>query len=113
MSASVGELAKASDPSHPRLVALQHNLVDLLDLLDPDGLRFPDRHRTKLGLSPLTQRETQLLIMLAEHKPVEEIAEQLQITQTTANARLWTLTQKLGVRTSPEAVALATRKGWL
>ncbi len=32
----------------PRLVALQHALVDMLDFLDPKFVRFPQRNRTKL-----------------------------------------------------------------
>ena len=87
--------------------------MDLLELLDPDGLHFSDQHRSKLGQSPLTQRERQMLAMLAEEKPVDEIAKQLQITETTANSRLWTLTQKLGAGSRPEAVEMATRRGWL
>jgi hypothetical protein len=31
-----------------RLVALQHALIDLLDFLDPEFVRFPERNRTKL-----------------------------------------------------------------
>jgi hypothetical protein len=33
---------------HRRLVALQNSLVDLINLLDPESVRFPDRHRGKL-----------------------------------------------------------------
>jgi len=33
---------------NPRLVALHHALVDLLDFLDPSFVRFPQRNRTKL-----------------------------------------------------------------
>lgn len=35
----------------PRLRAAQHALVELIDLLDPDGERFP-RGRSRLGLGP-------------------------------------------------------------
>ncbi len=34
----------------PRIVALQHALIDLLDFLDPSFVRFPKRNRTKLDL---------------------------------------------------------------
>jgi len=36
---------------HPRLVALQNSLIDLINLLDPESMRFPDRHRNKLQAS--------------------------------------------------------------
>lgn len=41
--ALAADLASASE----RLVMLQHALVELLDLLDPQGIRFPADHRTK------------------------------------------------------------------
>ena len=50
----IDQLAAAVDQWHPRLVALQHNLVDLINLLDPESIRFPDRHRSKLQLDGLT-----------------------------------------------------------
>ncbi len=34
----------------PRLVALQHALVDLLAFLDPSSVRFPQKNRTKLEI---------------------------------------------------------------
>ncbi len=42
------ELADAPSSQHPRLVALQNALVDLLGFLDPDYLRYPRERRLKL-----------------------------------------------------------------
>ncbi len=36
---------------HPRLVAIQNSLIDLINLLDPESVRFPDRHRSQLQAS--------------------------------------------------------------
>jgi hypothetical protein len=47
LSTDLDQLAEG-DQTHPRLVALQHSLVDLINLLDPESIRFPDRHRSKL-----------------------------------------------------------------
>jgi hypothetical protein len=47
LSTHIEQLAEA-DTSHPRLVALQHNLIDLINLLDPESIRFPDWYRSKL-----------------------------------------------------------------
>jgi len=41
-------LGSSLERARPRLLALQHALVDLLEFLDPDGVRFPKRARTKL-----------------------------------------------------------------
>lgn len=35
-------------PARDRLVAIQHALIDLLQLLDPDAIRFPVENRSKL-----------------------------------------------------------------
>jgi hypothetical protein len=32
----------------PRLITLQHRLIDLINFLDPDSIRFPDWHRDKV-----------------------------------------------------------------
>lgn len=48
LSTDVEQLAKTGMPRQSRLVALQHNMIDLIDILDPEFMRFPDRHRRKL-----------------------------------------------------------------
>jgi DNA-binding CsgD family transcriptional regulator len=109
LSASVENIAAIDDPSHPRLVALQHNLIDLINLLDPETYRFPDRHRNKLRKSPLSSFELQLL---AVDNSISEIADRLQITQDSVRFRMSTLMHKLGARTHSEAVEIAKREGW-
>lgn len=111
--ASTEQLAAAEDPSHPRLVALQHNLVDLIKLLDPGANRFPDRLRKKLPKSPLSQWEIQMLAGLASHSSVAQIAEQLDIAPAKADFLQWTLMQKIGAQNPPEAVEIAKQNGWL
>jgi hypothetical protein len=111
--ASTEELASAEDPSHPRLVALQHNLVDLINILDPSGSRFPDRLRQRLSGSPLSQWEMRMLAGLAGHTSVAKIAEELDIELAKADFLQWTLIRKLGARTPSEAVEIAKQNGWL
>ena len=113
LEASAEGLASMDDPSHPRLVALQHNLIDLINLLDPEANRFPDRLRNKLSKSPLSAFELQLLQALANGSSVSEIADRLQITQNSVRFRLSTLMHKLGARTDLEAVEISKQKDWL
>jgi DNA-binding CsgD family transcriptional regulator len=94
-------------------VALQHNLIDLINLLDPEAYRFPDQHRNKLRESPLSSFELQLLAALARSNSASEIADGLQITQDSARFRISALMHKLGARTHSEAVEIAKGKGWL
>ena len=48
VEADVAALGSNLPRALPRLVALQHALVELLDFLDPSFVRFPQRSRTKL-----------------------------------------------------------------
>jgi hypothetical protein len=38
----------ADEAPRPRLTTLQHRLIDLINFLDPDSIRFPDWHRDKV-----------------------------------------------------------------
>ena len=44
----VVRLAENVEVARPRLAALQHALIDLLDFLDPKGIRFPQERRLKV-----------------------------------------------------------------
>lgn len=44
----VAALAGGVAPAADRLTALHHALIDLLDMLDPDNVRFPAERRTKV-----------------------------------------------------------------
>jgi len=44
----VQDLSTHLPTARPRLVALQHALIDLLTFLDPDFIRFPKERRTKV-----------------------------------------------------------------
>lgn len=48
LEAEIRSLGTSLEQARPRLVALQHALVDLLAFLDPDFVRFPQETRTKL-----------------------------------------------------------------
>ncbi|NEB80754.1 hypothetical protein G3I40_36920 [Streptomyces sp. SID14478] len=51
LALDVEELARADQLPY-RMVALQHALMDLIDLLDPRAERFPDHRRVRLGRPP-------------------------------------------------------------
>lgn len=48
LAADAQALPNTLDQARPRLVALQRGLIDLLDYLDPQFIRFPKGHRTKV-----------------------------------------------------------------
>jgi hypothetical protein len=48
LRADIADMATNLAPYQPRLIALQHSLVSLLELLDPNAVYFPARNRSRL-----------------------------------------------------------------
>lgn len=71
-------------------------------------------HQAAQGLLPyetLTERELEVLKLLAQGMPNKEIAAQLVITERTAKFHVTSIIGKLGARNRTEAVSLAAQKG--
>jgi two-component system response regulator DesR len=64
-------------------------------------------------ISPLTQRETEVLRLSATGAQPAEIAERLFITYGTARNYLGSAVTKLGARNRIDAVRIATESGWI
>ena len=57
MAQSIETAANNPDSNHSRLVLVQHGLIDLIDLLDPDRVRIPQEQRTnQFRAKDLTER---------------------------------------------------------
>ena len=61
----------------------------------------------------LSEREHEVLVLLAEGAPNKEIAFRLHITERTVKAHVTSIFNKLGVNSRTEAVAVALRSGLL
>ena len=61
----------------------------------------------------LTEREVQLLTLMAEGNQNKQIAWSLSLSENTIKGLLKTLFQKQGARDRTHAVVLATRMGWI
>jgi DNA-binding NarL/FixJ family response regulator len=68
-------------------------------------MRFPETHQ------PLTQRETQVLQLLAEGLSNKEIARALQVVEDTVKTHVAHILEKLGVQSRTQAVLSAMRLG--
>ena len=79
-------------------------LRDLLDGLSPDGDGKPPAAR-------LTDREQQVLSLIAEGHPTREVAQQLCYSERTVKNVLHDVVTKLGARSRSQAVAHAVREG--
>ena len=73
----------------------------------------PYSHTTQhaLPFEPLTERELEVLNLLAQGMPNKEIAAQLVISERTAKFHVSSIMGKLGATNRTEAVSLAAQKG--
>lgn len=65
------------------------------------------------GVSPLTEREHDVLIAATEHATVADMAGQLFLSEGTVRNYLSAAIHKLGARNRAEAIRIAQIKGWL
>ena len=65
------------------------------------------------GVSPLTERERDVLAASRRHATAAEIAAQLYLSEGTVRNYLSAAIRKLGVRNRAEALGIAEAKGWL
>ena len=79
-------------------------LHDLLDGLAPDGYEKPPAAR-------LTDREQQVLSLIAAGHPTREVAQQLCYSERTVKNVLHDVVTKLNARSRSQAVAHAVREG--
>ncbi|MEK8130354.1 response regulator transcription factor [Paenibacillus filicis] len=62
--------------------------------------------------SPLTEREKEVLVMIADGKNTKEIASELYLTTGTVRNYISTILDKLGVSNRIEAIVTFKEKGW-
>ncbi|MFK7805651.1 MAG: response regulator [Anaerolineae bacterium] len=87
-------------------------------LLRPEILQRVLAHQTmptepKTAESPLTDREQEVLILVADGERNKEVAFKLGITERTVKAHLTSIYNKLGVDSRAAAVSIATKQGLL
>ena len=90
------------------LVVLDPAIARAADLRRPTPVREAD----DLG-EPLTERESEVLELLALGLPNKTIAQRLGISEHTAKFHVGSIMAKLGAASRTEAVALAARRGLL
>jgi DNA-binding NarL/FixJ family response regulator len=107
-----GVLAKTADPEE-LLSAIEAARAGLLvidpaarEAFAPVALRVPGP-----SAGDLTDRERQVLAMLAAGDPNRRIAERLAIAENTVKAHVASIFGKLGATTRTEAVTIALRRG--
>ena len=78
-----------------------------------DEFKQAAQQRPEKESGNLSQRESEVLQLVAQGASNKEIATKLFISETTVKAHLRTILEKLHAHNRAEAVALAAAKGWL
>jgi two-component system response regulator DesR len=65
------------------------------------------------GISPLTERERDVLAAAGDHPTAAAIAAELYLSEGTVRNYLSAAIRKLGARNRTEALRIAEEKGWL
>jgi DNA-binding NarL/FixJ family response regulator len=73
--------------------------------------RFAELSRQTQSPEVLTDREVEVLILVAKGSANKEIAEELHISNSTVKTHIASIFQKLGTNDRTEAVTMALRKG--
>ena len=80
-------------------------------LLRHVGLQQKEQEAQQFPLEELTERELEVLLLLAKGMPNKEIAAQLVISERTAKFHVSSIMSKLGATNRTEAVARAAQRG--
>jgi DNA-binding CsgD family transcriptional regulator len=92
-------------------ITLGAQLLCVLSAVGDDLGAFLARRRGELELSPLTQREVEVLTLAADGLAVRHVGERLGISHGTVKSHLEHIYGKLGVASRTAAVAYALRAG--
>jgi NarL family two-component system response regulator LiaR len=98
--------------SAEELVTAIHNAVAGQPRLSPEAAQvlIQDFKQPKVEDFDLTEREKEILKLMAEGLPNAEIAERLVVSQSTVKFHVSNVLSKLGVTTRTEAVSMALKK---
>lgn len=117
---AVGYISKLTPLSElPQLVRRVHGGETLVDQREATRLLRILRHRRHQESTEhqranrLTARQLEVLRLVAEGIPGQEIARRLNVSPLTVRTHVQNILTRLGVHTKPEAVALAMREGKL
>ena len=97
-----------------RITAPRWYVEEIMNLIDKETSRAktpPGVHRE--GLTPLTRRELDILVLLAAGKSNQEIAEERVLALNTVKKHVGNILSKMGVTNRTQAVMLAKKLGWM
>jgi DNA-binding NarL/FixJ family response regulator len=113
-TAETEELVKAIRATHAGQSALDPTIARKVVTQFASGKSLPDvMAEVSTEFEGLTERELEVLQMVASGKTNKEIGQALYISDRTVQAHLSNIFSKLGVVSRTEAAMYAVRKGWI
>jgi LuxR family transcriptional regulator, maltose regulon positive regulatory protein len=107
-------LLKLMEKYHGRIEAPSSYLEQVKKIMRIEATAsLPKSISVAEGLIPLTQRELDILTLVAEGKSNQEIADERVIALSTVKKHVANILSKLGVANRTQAVLLAKKMGWL
>jgi DNA-binding NarL/FixJ family response regulator len=101
-----------NDASPEELLAAVHALAEGL-IVGTRALLLPDEPSAPLARGPLTERELEVLSLLAKGFPNKQIAGALGISEHTVKFHVSSIYSKLNATNRTEAVRAGLRGGWI
>ncbi len=107
--------AQLGDEAYAREMAAgqEMNLDDLMAIPHPPELSPPGKPASSTSGAGLTERESEVLHLLAEELSNPQIAERLVVSRRTVDAHLRSIYDKLGVKSRDAAVRVSREQGLL
>jgi len=102
-----GEITAALEAAHDGLVVFS---PEILDVLLPNSMELADDGELPPG-EPLSERESNVLALIAEGAGNKEIAARLHISENTVKFHVSSILNKLGAATRTEAVTRGYKEG--
>lgn len=121
IEAHARELARATASTRAILALVERRLAELKEAeariealqADLDAREPPARRRRSKQPCPLSSRELEVLVALADGKVYKQIAHDMSLSVSTVRSHLHHAYAKLGVPDRAQAVLLATKRGWI
>ncbi len=115
IQAALALLKAAPGKSDPILIEYAQRLLDALgpDALGAEPAQTPAPADVPWQVEPLTQKEMQVLKLLAEGYSNSAMSEKLFVSDSTVRTHLRNINMKLGAQNRTQAVSLARRYGWI
>ena len=110
---SLGGFFQQQTDAHQKVIQVRLQLPQQSEVFESEPLSLKQSSKPLLSVSPLSDREQEVIELLTQGSRDKDIAEKLFISERTVKFHVKNMLKKMGVRTRVQAVFEATQQGWL